>query len=236
MDTSPLTRLTPLSEVLRAIEGGRYRVCSRQLELWPCNIRSPAGILKAMESPRTLATSRAVMNPGAEQLAKLIRQTAAGAPEGIAGLYRLYSVQLLRLGWRLTGSRHDAEDILHDLFLGLPEAIRSFEHRGSFAGWLSRVATRMALMRMRGARRRREATLEESQPAVPESLSAEDLSDLDQHIAALPATLRAVLVLRQIEGYSHDEVAALLGISSGASRVRFNRAVRRLRQRMTEKP
>lgn len=71
------------------------------------------------------------MSPGAEQVAELIRQTAAGVPEGIAGLYRLYSGHLLRLGWRLTGSRHDAEDIVHDLFLGLPEAIRSFEHRGS---------------------------------------------------------------------------------------------------------
>jgi RNA polymerase sigma-70 factor, ECF subfamily len=175
------------------------------------------------------------MSPGAEQVAELIRQTAAGVPDGIAGLYRLYSGHLVRLSWRLTGSQHDAEDIVHDLFLGLPEAIRSFEHRGSFAGWLKRVATRMALMRMRSARRRREATLEESQPAVSESLSAEDRSDLDQHIAALPASLRAVLVLRQIEGYSHEEVGALLGISSGASRVRFNRAVQRLRQRMTEK-
>jgi RNA polymerase sigma factor (sigma-70 family) len=176
------------------------------------------------------------MSPGAEQVAELIRQTATGAPDGIAGLYRLYSGHLLLLSWRLTGSRHDAEDIVHDLFLGLPEAVRSFEHRGSFAGWLNRVATRMALMRMRSARRRREATLEDSQPVVSDSLSAEDRSDLDQHIAALPTTLRAVLVLRQIEGYSHEEVGALLGISSGASRVRFNRAVQRLRQRMTEKP
>ncbi|HKE91951.1 MAG TPA: RNA polymerase sigma factor [Gemmatimonadales bacterium] len=176
------------------------------------------------------------MRPGAEQVAELIRQTAAGDPEGIAGLYRLYSGHLLRLGWRLTGSRHDAEDIVHDLFLGLPEAIRSFEHRGTFAGWLNRVATRTTLMRMRSARRRREAALDERQPAAPEGLSAEDQSDLDRHIAALPATLRAVLVLRQIEGYSHEEVGALLGISPGASRVRFNRAVQRLRQQMMEKP
>src|SRR5690242_9225533 len=172
-----------------------------------------------MDSPRTHAGTHAVMSSGAEQVAELLRRTTAGDPDGIAGLYRLYCGRLLRLSWRLTGSRHDAEDILHDLFLGLPEAIRSFEHRGSFAGWLKRVATRMALMRMRSARRRREATLEDSQAVVPDTLSAEDRSDLDQHIAALPATLRAVVVLRQIEGYSHDEVGALLGISPGASRV-----------------
>lgn len=189
-----------------------------------------------MDSPRTHASTQAVMSSRAEQVAELIRQTAAGDPDGIAGLYRLYCGRLLRLSWRLTGSRHDAEDIVHDLFLGLPEAIRSFEHRGNFAGWLNRVATRMALMRMRSARRRREASLEDSQPVVSDSLSAEDRPDLDQHIAALPTTLRAVLVLRQIEGYSHEEVGALLGISPGASRVRFNRALQRLRQRMTEKP
>jgi len=182
-----------------------------------------------MDSPRSLAQ-------GAEQVAELIRQAAGGDPDGIAGLYRLYANRLLRLAWRLAGSRQDAEDIVHDLFLGLPEAIRSFEHRGSFAAWLNRVATRMTLMRMRGARRRRESTLDERHPAASQQPSPEDQSDLDRHIAALPTTLRAVVVLRQIEGYSHEEIAALLGISSGASRVRFNRAVRRLRQQMMEKP
>jgi len=175
-----------------------------------------------------------MIRPGAEQLAELIHQTAAGAPEGIAGLYRLYAARLLRLSWRLTGSRHDAEDVVHDLFLGLPEAIRSFGNRGSFDGWLNRVTTRMALMRLRSARRRKEAPLDERQPVTPESVSAEEYSDLERHIAALPMTLRAVLILRQIEGYTHEEIGALLGISSGASRVRFNRAVKRLRQHMTE--
>jgi RNA polymerase sigma-70 factor, ECF subfamily len=172
--------------------------------------------------------------PGNEQVAELIRLTVAGSSEGIAGLYRLYAAHLLRLGRRLTGSRHDAEDIVHDLFLGLPEAIRSFENRGSFDGWLRRVATRMALMRLRSARRRKEATLEDGH-SVSDPASVGEQSDLERHIAALPITLRAVLVLRQIEGYSHEEIAALLGISSGASRVRFSRAVRQLRQRMTEK-
>jgi RNA polymerase sigma-70 factor (ECF subfamily) len=92
----------------------------------------------------------------------------------------------------------------------------------------------MALMRMRSARRRREATLEDGH-FVSDPTSAGEQSDLDQHIAALPTTLRAVLVLRQIEGYSHEEIGALLGISSGASRVRFSRAVQQLRQRMMEK-
>ena len=176
------------------------------------------------------------MSPGAEQVAELIRQTAAGDPEGIAGLYRLYAAALFRLAGRLTGSRHDAEDIVHDLFLGLPEAIKSFGNRGSFDGWLKRVATRMVLMRIRSARRRRESTLDESQLFASERLAAEDQSELERHIAALPTALRAVVVLRQIEGYSHEEVGALLGISSGASRVRFNRAVQRLRRQMTEKP
>ncbi len=189
-----------------------------------------------MRFQRTLASTRAVIDPGAEQVPELIRQTAAGAPEGIAGLYRLYARHLLRLSQRLTGSRHDAEDIVHDLFLGLPEAIRSFENRGSFDGWLKRVTSRMALMRIRTARRRREATLDERQSVAPDRLSAEDQSDLERHIAALPLALRAVLVLRQIEGYSHEEIAALLGITSGASRVRFNRAMKRLRQQMMEKP
>ncbi len=189
-----------------------------------------------MKSPRTLASTPAVIDPGAEQVTELIRQTAAGVPEGIAGLYRLYAGHLLRLGKRLTGSRQDAEDVVHDLFLGLPEAIRSFANRGSFDGWLKRVATRMALMRIRSTRRRKEASLDERHSVASDRLSVEDQSDLERHIAALPLALRAVLVLRQIEGYSHEEIGALLGITSGASRVRFNRAMKRLRQQMMEKP
>ncbi len=56
--------------------------------------------------------------------------------------------------------------------------------------------------------------------------------DLDQAVATLPEPLRMVFVLKQIEGYSHDDIAGLLGITSGASRVRFVRALRQLRLRL----
>ena len=92
----------------------------------------------------------------------------------------------------------------------------------------------MTLMRLRSAKRRREAILDEHQPAAEPD--TENESDLERHIAALPLTLRAVVVLRQVEGYSHEEIGALLGISAGASRVRFNRAVQRLRQSMMGRP
>src|SRR5262249_49996053 len=132
----------------------------------------------------------------------------------------------------LTGSPQDAEDIVHDVFLGLPESLRSYEHRGQLHGWLSVVATRIALMRMRTVRRREQRSGSESEAQL---IAARDrdlwtAADLESAIAALPESLRVVFVMRQIEDRSHDETAELLGLSSGAVRVRYVRAIARLRK------
>jgi RNA polymerase sigma factor (sigma-70 family) len=69
-------------------------------------------------------------------------------------------VALFRLAYRLVGAREDAEDVVHDVFVGLPEALGRYEERGSFGGWLKRVTARVALMRLRSGKRRREVGLD----------------------------------------------------------------------------
>jgi len=152
-----------------------------------------------------------------------------GDPEALASLYRTHGAALYRLAYRLTGTRQDAEDVVHDVFVGLPEALGRYHERGSFAGWLKRVTARVALMRLRARDRRREVAIEATLPTTespPDSASVALRAAVD----ALPDTLRAVLVLKEVEGYSHAEVGELLGISTGASRVRLNRAMRLLRK------
>src|SRR3989442_15821828 len=78
-----------------------------------------------------------------------------GDPEALASLYRTHGAALHRLAYRLTGTRQDAEDLVHDVFVGLPEALERYEERGSLTGWLRRGKTRGALMRLRARRRRR---------------------------------------------------------------------------------
>jgi len=131
----------------------------------------------------------------------------------------------------MTSSVEDAEDVLHDLFVGLPESVHKYDGRGSLHGWLKRVLVRLALMRLRATRRRREVELEEQISVSPTGQSATDVGswDLQRAMATLPDDLRAVLVLRQADLYTHREIAAMLGISPGASRVRLSRAVKLLR-------
>jgi len=156
-----------------------------------------------------------------------------GDPEALASLYRTHGAVLYRLAYRLTGTPQDAEDVVHDVFVGLPEALGRYEERGSFASWLKQVTARVALMRLRARARRREVGLEAMLPTAAPPLDSASVA-LRAAVDALPDPLRAVLVLKEIEGYSHAEVGELLGISVGASRVRLNRAMRRLRKTLED--
>ena len=140
---------------------------------------------------------------------------------------------MYRLAYRLTGTREDAEDVVHDVFVGLPEALGRYQERGNFLGWLKRVTARVALMRLRGRRRRREVAIDSADPMVG-SLPDSATLPLQATVDALPDHLRSVLVLEEIEGYSHAEVADLLGISVVTSRVRLVRALKRLRKALED--
>jgi RNA polymerase sigma-70 factor (ECF subfamily) len=166
--------------------------------------------------------------------AELIDGARAGDAGALAALYTAHAQTLFALAWRLTGSRADAEDVVHDVFVGLPEALRRYVERGSFAAWLRAVTARTALMRMRARRRRGEVDVELAAgiPAAPREGAAAARADLQRAVAGLPDSLRAVFVLKEVEGYTHAEIGALLGITPGASEVRLCRALRRLRERL----
>lgn len=163
-----------------------------------------------------------------DDFAALIGAVRAGSPEALASLYREHGPALYRLAYRLTGTREDAEDVVHDVFVGLPEALAHYEERGKFTSWLKRVAARVALGRLRGRSRRAEVSLDlADQTSRP--LANPDAMTMESAVNSLPDPLRAVVMLRAVEGYSHREVADLLGISVAASRVRAARALARLR-------
>src|SRR5467141_2624007 len=163
--------------------------------------------------------------------ASLIAEARAGSPDALSALYLEHGAALFRLAYRLVGAREDAEDVVHDVFIGLPDALRRYEERGSFAAWLKRVTARVALMRLRSGKRRREVALDNAAGQVqPPGTSGGD--GLAAAVDTLPDHLRAVLVLKEIEGYAHAEIALLLGISEGASRVRLTRALERLRNEL----
>jgi RNA polymerase sigma factor (sigma-70 family) len=170
--------------------------------------------------------------PGSFNAAEVVARVRAGSTEALSELYAHYGHALMALAYRLTGSRADAEDVLHDVFLGLPEALRRYDERGVFDGWIKRVTARVALTRVRARGRENEVELDDN-IVVTVNPTVDHLADLDlvqRAIDALPPTLRVVFVLREIEGYSHAEIGELLNITPNASEVRLHRALRSLRR------
>jgi RNA polymerase sigma-70 factor (ECF subfamily) len=165
----------------------------------------------------------------------LVAAVRNGDSQALGALYDTFAVTLYRTALRLTGEPSEAEDVVHDCFVGLPEALRKYEERGTLGPWLTTMIVRIVLMRRRAEGRRREApmTLLEATPGNERSDAAAESADARRAIAALPAALRDVFVLREVEGYTHDEIATLLGISVGASRVRLTRASEALRRALS---
>jgi len=165
-------------------------------------------------------------------LDELVRRARTGDAVGVGGLYDRYAAALFRTAFRLSGSKADAEDVVHDLFVGLPEALTRYEERGSLVAWLTRITVRLALMRARSDRRRRSVPIVEALEvtAAGRTDAGVELAELQRALLDLPLSLRTVFTLRQVEGYSHEEIGALLGISAGASRVRLTRALGILRR------
>ena len=161
----------------------------------------------------------------------VVRAARAGDADALGALYRTHGGRLLRLCAGLLGTRVDAEDVVHDVFVALPEALGRYREDGRFDAWLTRITVRTALMRLRATRRRRE---------VPEvDVAGRDEEDrqaahrtVESLLVRLPEDQRAVVVLKAIEGWSHADIGRTLGIRANTSEVRYCRALKALRGMM----
>jgi RNA polymerase sigma-70 factor, ECF subfamily len=159
----------------------------------------------------------------------LIAAARGGSADALGALYDRHARTLLATAYRLLQSRADAEDVVHDVFVGLPELLRKYEERGAFGAWLKTVTARVALARLREMARHAGAGFEDPAQVALASRDLEGAISLEAALRKLSPALRAVLVLKEIEGFSHAEVARMLDISVGASEVRLHRALQSLR-------
>lgn len=173
----------------------------------------------------SMVDSRADIEPSRELLAA----TSKSDPESLAKVYEDFGGAVLGVAQRLLGSRSEAEDVLQDVFVKLPDIIATFSGRGSFAGWIKRVAARTALMRIRHTEARAIVPLGIPHDLPVRPVRVVDRVDLEKALARLSPGLRAVFILKEVEGYPHEEIANLLGISRSASEVRLFRARKALR-------
>jgi RNA polymerase sigma-70 factor (ECF subfamily) len=166
----------------------------------------------------------------------LVSRALSGDDAAFEELYRQHAGRVYALCLRLSGDAVRARELTQDVFVRVWERLDSFRGESAFSSWLHRLAVNVALMAHRGdARRLRRVAPAESLEDAP-ALSAESAPgtdiDLERAIAALPEGARTVFVLHDVEGYQHDEIAAMTGTAAGTCRAQLFRARRLLREKL----
>ena len=144
------------------------------------------------------------------------------------------------LAYRLTGNHHDAQDLVQEVLLRVRRGLATYQP-GNLEGWISRITTNAFLDRVRKQKRRPTVPLPDDPDRVlagsadiHAELAARDLpDDLQQMLADLPADFRVVVVLKDVLGYSYEEISEHLDVPIGTVRSRIHRGRGRLKEALT---
>ena len=161
----------------------------------------------------------------------LAEQVLGGDEGAFRQLYRRHTPRLHQLALRLVGGTEaDAEDVVQDTWIKAVEKLDTFRWESAFGTWLHAIAVNVGRETVRRRGRRQEVDLpEQAEPAAPPPFERVEVMDLERAIAALPDGYRTVLVLHDVEGYTHDEIAEQLGVAAGTTKSQLfwaRRAVR----------
>ena len=151
---------------------------------------------------------------------------AAGDSQAFERLYRRHAARIHSLMRRMVGPEGDAEELTQDAFVRAWERLGTFRGEAAFGTWLHRLAVNLALnWRKSAARARHRFDEEASTELMPgrQEAGAERM-DLDQAIGRLPPGARQVFVLHDVEGFRHEEIAELMGVTEGTSKAQLHRA------------
>jgi RNA polymerase sigma-70 factor (ECF subfamily) len=170
----------------------------------------------------------------------LVRAAGLGDSRAFETLYRRHSRRVFAVVWRLSGGHvARAEDLVQEAFIRAWQALPAFRFESAFSTWLHRLAVNTALMELRS---RAGGEDRETDDAALATVASHDTAgqrmreqiDLERAVATLPERARAVLVLHDIEGWKHEEIAAELGMAVGSSKAQLHRARGLLRARLGE--
>lgn len=168
-----------------------------------------------------------------EEHLELVRRAQQGDISAFELLYRNHVGMVYALCLRMTCNTGRAEELTQDVFVRLWDRIGSFRGDSAFSSWLHRVAVNTVLVDLRSNRRRNQRVQvgEERGDESPAAVTTPDLAmDLESAIASLPPQARAVLILHDIEGYKHEEIAEQMGLATGTSKAQLHRARKLLRE------
>jgi RNA polymerase sigma-70 factor (ECF subfamily) len=150
----------------------------------------------------------------------------AGDSRAFERLYRTHVNRIHSLVRRMVGGDADTDELVQDVFVRAWQRLGSFRGEAAFGTWLHRLAVNLVLNWVKGAGRGRRLFDDDAVLELRASRGARpDLAmDLEDALAKLPRGARQILVLHDVEGFRHEEIADLLGIASGTSKAQLHRA------------
>ncbi len=163
----------------------------------------------------------------------LVEKCRDGDSKAQHAVYRNYSKAMYNLAYRMVNSREDAEDILQDAFTQAYRNIGSFRYDSTFGAWLKRIVINHSINFIRN---RKQLTFFDDIPEQHEQIyESEEYNDeynsekVFKAIEMLPNGYRMVLTLYLLEGYDHEEISEILGITESTSKSQYMRAKAKLR-------
>jgi RNA polymerase sigma factor (sigma-70 family) len=154
-------------------------------------------------------------------------------------LYKLYSKAMYNIGYRITGNEEDAEDVLQEAFVNAFKNLESYRGDATFGSWLKRIVVNKAINLIK--KRKENIIAQEDEFDIPAEEAETDympelsVESVKRCIEILPTGYRSVLSLYLLEGYDHEEIAGIMGITQSTSKSQLNRAKSKLKELLTKK-
>lgn len=169
--------------------------------------------------------------PPPHDLEALMARAMAGDPDARGALYETHVDRLYRVAFRMTGDDEMAREYVQQAFARAFQHLHTFRGDASFATWLHRVTVNVTLSGLRAARRSREMEqeLEDGMGALPRDSDPMLRQRISEALHSLPESYRSVVIMHDVEGFTHDEIGRTLDIPTGTSKARLSRARARLR-------
>jgi RNA polymerase sigma factor (sigma-70 family) len=166
-----------------------------------------------------------------------IQRAKTGDLEALEQVYRAYEGVVYTLARRVCRSPEDAEDVVQETFFEVCKSIGAFRGAGpgSLTAWVKRVAASKALMKLRREKyRETDELVEDGWPAARPGGDVALQLDLEAALERLPERSRAVVWLHDVEGYTHEDIAEMMGMTVSFSKSQLARAHARLKQWLGE--
>lgn len=196
----------------------------------------------ALRAPRS-----EVNNLQSDGDSQLLKQASRGDAAAFEQLMRAHEGRMYAVALRMCGNREDALDCVQEAMLRVYRAMDGFKGQSSFATWIYRITMNTCLDELRRRKVRQASSLDALLDAgwspadeedTPEnhSIASEQRRTLERAIADLPEDMRAAIVLRDVQGFSYDEIATMLTANVGTIKSRISRGREKLREVLLRQP